>query len=957
MVNNHGWTKTTDHAGENGTRRRMVLFATAFVGIVLTAGIAFGVLETVRQAKYAEVQGRVADLVGRVETETRVQMASLEALHAFMDVYELVSAGDFAQFAANLHASGVGTIAYGWAPRIGERNEPGDEGNILYPVEVLVPSGRVERLLGQDLRELAPVRNALQGSIESNDVRVSAPLSLGNDGGGLALAILPRYAHDPENDQHEVRSRDVDGIVFAVLDLQSMIGNVVSASSLAQLVNAGYLGIEVINQGSAGVSVPLFITGNFNRLAAPGQDNLLHRILISERHLKVAQRDVKIRVAIDIAALSNAPYLAASSILAIGLVLTLLVSAFIGAQLSYERRVNAMVRERTKALERSEQRLRDLADVSADWFWEMDSELRFTSLSGRFEDVTGLQRDTFLGRTREDAAGVRNHETDDNWRAHLDDMRNHRPFHDFRYVMPNSEKNDEYLSISGKPIFDDDGVFEGYRGTGRDVTSEEAAQRRLRESEARLHRNVEQLERSRHDLEESTRQMAELAERYAIEKDRAEASEHSKSEFLASMSHEIRTPMTGVMGFADMLLDSSLAPEDREKVIKIKGATQSLLTIINDILDLSKLDAGRLSIENLDFNLRTTVEEVLDLVRERARFKKLALNVDFQDGMDIGMHGDPTRFRQVLINLVGNAVKFTHAGSVSIKASVRGNDADQVVEFRVVDTGIGISEENTRRLFSDFSQADASISRHYEGTGLGLSISKRLVELMGGEIWVESEEGKGSAFCFTLPFRKATNDVTNAARHHVAEHYKTTRSLHILVAEDNKLNQRIIVATLDKFGHQATVVEDGEQAVSQVDKGDYDLILMDIRMPEMSGPDATRIIRARHDELANIPIVALTADAMEEHIRGYVAAGMNACVTKPIDRSQLVLTINEVLGEDVHVPLSEAEVARTGYALPTEDDADGDPSGEQAEVISVADFLSQLEGVADEIERNKGTKP
>lgn len=649
----------------------------------------------------------------------------------------------------------------------------------------------------------------------------------------------------------------------------------------------------------------------------------------------------------------NAPYFTAALAFAIGLILTAMVFGYVLSLMNYERRVGELVQERTRALEESEQRLRDMADVSADWFWEMDSDLRFSYFSERFEQVTGLKKEDFLYKTREEAAGIIGVGNDESWRQHLDDIHEHRAFHDFRYSVKRSKGAEEYVSISGKPVFDKEGAFCGYRGTGRDVTDEEAAQRKLRESEARLHRNVDQLEMSRQDLEESTAKMAELAERYAVEKDRAEASERSKSEFLASMSHEIRTPMTGVMGFADMLLDSNLAPEDREKVIKIKGATQSLLTIINDILDLSKLDAGRLSIEFLDFNLKATVEEILDLVRERARFKKLELNFDFDDAMSVGMHGDPMRFRQILINLVGNAVKFTHAGSVTIKARLIGDAPDQVVEFRVIDTGIGISQQNCKKLFSDFSQADASISRHYEGTGLGLAISKRLVELMGGRIWVESEEGVGSSFCFTLPYHKAKSDVSNVSRHFVAEHFKTTRPLHILVAEDNKLNQRIIVATLDKFGHHSTVVEDGEQAVNQVDKGEYDLILMDIRMPEMSGPDATRVIRARHDHLAKIPIIALTADAMEEHIRGYLEAGMDDCVTKPIERSVLVETINKVLHEEIHVPLSEAEVARSGYALPTEEETPNIASGDQAEVISVADFLKNLEGVAEDIEHQK----
>ncbi len=645
----------------------------------------------------------------------------------------------------------------------------------------------------------------------------------------------------------------------------------------------------------------------------------------------------------------NALYLAGALVFFISLVPSAVIFGYALSQRHAEDRISSLVQERTRALEHSEQRLRDMVDVSADWFWEMDSELRFSYFSERFEQVTGLKSEDFLCKTREEAAGISGVGIDENWNRHLHEIHAHQPFHDFRYCIKMREAADEYVSISGKPIFDEAGNFCGYRGTGRDVTVEEEAQQKIRESETRLQRNVRQLESSRQELEDSTAMMAELAERYAVEKDRAEASERSKSEFLASMSHEIRTPMTGVMGFADMLLDSSLAPEDREKVLKIKGATQNLLTIINDILDLSKLDAGRLKIENLDFNMKTAIEEVLDLVRERARLKNLTLNVEFPDDMDVGMHGDPTRFRQILINLVGNAVKFTHEGGVTIKTRMIGQEPTATVEFKVIDTGIGISRENSKKLFFDFSQADSSISRHYEGTGLGLAISKRLVELMGGKIWVDSTVGEGSEFCFTLPYHKATTDVTNISRLHMVESFETQRTLKILIAEDNKLNQRIIVATLDKFGHQSTVVEDGEQAVQHVDKGDYDLILMDVRMPEMSGPDATRIIRARSDRYALIPIIALTADAMEEHIRGYLDAGMNACVTKPIDRAVLAVTINEVLGEEIHIPTKTA----AGTSGSHQRDGSGYGPSDQQDVINVTDFLKELDEVAEEIERNK----
>ncbi|MBO6521972.1 MAG: response regulator [Rhodospirillales bacterium] len=946
-----------DDIGEGHSRRWLMLGVIGLVGFLLTAILSLSVLETVRQTKHAEIQSRAADLAGRIETEFNVQMATLRGFRAFLDVHADGSADEFAEYSQKLYDQDVGVVGYAWAPKIENLAVAGRTATTGYPVSIMAPEDAVPTLRGVDLMELSSVSEAMQQSIDFNEIQISGPLSTETTGGtkNLVLAVIPVYEPGRTNFLVEQRRQNLKGILFSLLDPKTTVAFVIASSSFAEMIDKGVIGIEVTAMDGAGSRTSLYRTRAFDRLSKNIDNDAFFNTMVSSRDMQVAQLPVRIHFIVDAAGLGSGPLISSMAVLMIGLILTVTLLVYVYSRLNYDARVGALVVERTQALEDSENRLRDLADVSADWFWEMDKDLRFTTVSERFEEVVGIPRSVYLGRTRPEAISLSNMQMTDQWRAHLDDLENRRPFTDFRYALPKGSGKMEFCSISGKPIYDSNGEFAGYRGSGRDVTAEETAQRRMRESEARLQRNVRQLEASRQELEESTAKMAELAERYAIEKDRAEASERSKSEFLASMSHEIRTPMTGVMGFADMLMDSPLAPEDRDKVIKIKGATQSLLTIINDILDLSKLDAGRLKIENLDFNIRNAVEEVIDLVRERARVKNLRLNIDFPDDIEAGINGDPTRFRQVLINLVGNAVKFTHKGGVGVRATMVNEQDKSFIEFRVIDTGIGISPENQKKLFSDFSQADASISRHYEGTGLGLAISKRLVELMGGRIWVESKEGVGSEFCFTLPFRKATSDVAGEARFHAIEHFKTTRPLHILVAEDNKLNQRIIAATLQKFGHDAVLVEDGMQAVERVGKEEFDLILMDIRMPDMSGPDATRAIRSRHDRWANIPIIALTADAMEEHIRGYIEAGMNACVTKPIDRSVLVNTMNEVLGEDVHVPVNEAEQARIGYALPTDSELAEVPA-DQAGVISVADFLDQLDDVAEEIERGKKVK-
>ena len=385
----------------------------------------------------------------------------------------------------------------------------------------------------------------------------------------------------------------------------------------------------------------------------------------------------------------------------------------------------------------------------------------------------------------------------------------------------------------------------------------------------------------------------------------AEAATNAKSEFLATMSHEIRTPMTAVLGFADILLNDDITPAAKDKVAKIKDAARQLLRIINDILDVSKLEAGKLEIEKIDVDLPALVEDVFTLFREkrtgwRKTKSEILLNTTLAADFPTHINSDPTRIRQIVVNLLANAIKFTETGSVKLVGTC-GTSPDGRDYFRIAihDTGIGMKPETVKKLFAEFTQADASFSRRFEGTGLGLSISKRLVELMGGEIGVESKLGEGSTFWFELPYSSAgkVNDSPVTA-----PHFRTRKPLHILVAEDNGLNQQVIAAVLDSFGHTYEVVENGLEAVSAHTARAFDLILMDVRMPEMDGCEATKMIRKLDGEKGDIPIIALTADAMEEHKRGYFEAGMDDVATKPIDRAELARTIDHVMGQEYSLP-------------------------------------------------------
>lgn len=938
-----------------GSPHKIVAFI-GCAGLLVSAIVAYLVLVNFWQISEAEIANQTGDLVSRIESEVDHHLDAVRAVRAFAQAEGDMSASDFEVFNQNLSIETREMHTHGWAART-DIPAPQSGTAAAFSVKFLRKHDDQDgfNMLGVDLSSIDGVKEIIRKSIEDNKTILSGPLSNPAFPAEfcIVMAVAPVFDIGAPQGSPEERQAAVSGLAFDLIDLRGLIDEVIFSGQLAQFVKSGTAGIRVSAVGKPDASPPLLETEGFSRLSNDMADQILPATRVTTSRLRMGDLGIEVTVVANLARLNGDFYLVSGAAFAAGLLLTLAIAAFTYSTVSSERKIGMIVAERTAKLIEAEQRIREMAAISADWFWETDAEETFTFISSRFSEVTGLDPADFIGQKRMAVAKITDQNMDGNWRDLASAIRAREPFTDFRYAMPVKGSGNVILSISGMPAYNLKGHFTGYRGSGRNVTAESEARDRAKASEDRLHRYIEELEVSRQYLEENTLEMAELAERYAVEKERAEASERSKSEFLASMSHEIRTPMTGVMGFADMLLDGDLSFADREKVLKIKGATQSLLTIINDILDLSKLDARRLDIEYLDFHLQNSIDEAVDLVRERARMKGLSLKTRFDPKLPEGINGDPTRVRQVLINLIGNAVKFTQQGEVAVISERVMQDGHPMIRISIADTGIGMNEATLNKLFADFSQADASISRRYEGTGLGLAISKRLVGLMGGDIGVTSSEGEGSTFWFTIPLRNATTSVTPVTSRKTVADYKTTRPLNILVAEDNDLNQRIVAATLEKFGHRSTLVDDGVKAASIAATGGFDVILMDIRMPGMSGPEATRAIRSSNGPTAHIPIIALTADAMEEHIRGYLAAGMDACVTKPIDRGDLLLTINQVLGEEIHVPIvrvveNEIQPDRQNGAPELDQDINSNPE--------ISEFLREVQSVTADIERSRKPK-
>ena len=430
--------------------------------------------------------------------------------------------------------------------------------------------------------------------------------------------------------------------------------------------------------------------------------------------------------------------------------------------------------------------------------------------------------------------------------------------------------------------------------TLRNITARKNDEKRLQEYAQELERKNEELESALVTARDATQ---------------------LKSRFLANMSHEIRTPMNGVLGMTDFLLGTSLTAEQQEFAGSIKKSADALLTLINDILDLSRIEAGKLRLDRLPFSLAATVEESSSLFALQARTKGLDFSTTVSGDLPDALAGDAGRVRQVLTNLIGNAVKFTDSGRIDVEAElVRPTGDGLSVRFTVRDTGIGIPLEHQSRLFESFTQGDGSSTRKYGGTGLGLSISKQLVELMGGELGVESRPGEGSRFWFTAIFGRAAIVAPGAppkraipvpavpppaapkvpipsVKPAVAPPEKSNgggpRKLRVLLAEDNEINQRIALRLLEKLGLAADAVDNGRAAVEALAQQNYDLVLMDCQMPDMDGFEATAVIRNRERGKSHTPICALTANAMEGDREKCLAAGMDDYISKPVGLDKL----------------------------------------------------------------------
>lgn len=460
-------------------------------------------------------------------------------------------------------------------------------------------------------------------------------------------------------------------------------------------------------------------------------------------------------------------------------------------------------------------------------------------------------------------------------------------------ISTNKEKRDSiWVRIDAKAMMDDKGEVDQVLLSLCDISDKKAAEEMLHslylEMEERVEQRTAALKKANHRLRLSTRAAEQATKTAELASIKAKQAAHSKSEFLASMSHEIRTPMTAVLGVADLLDHSELNAQQKQylQIIKLSGNT--LMTVINDILDYSKIESGKLELEHSPFALKDFINEVstpFHLIYNKHR----SFNVEIDSKLPEYLIGDTVRLNQILGNLLNNAFKFTQQGSVSLNLRAKELTASQaVIEFVIADTGIGIAHEKLDHLFEPFTQTDQSTTRKYGGTGLGLTICSRLLEIMGGKIAVKSALNEGTTFSITIGFNIAGKPLDDAVKQHYHQDFS---ALNILLAEDNPFNQLVVKGMMAKLGVQATVVSNGQEAVNAVckQKKSFDLILMDCEMPVMDGYKATRQIRQWEaaNKLPETPIHALTAHALKEHLSRCQVLGMNGHIAKPVSLHQL----------------------------------------------------------------------
>ncbi|MDF7808744.1 transporter substrate-binding domain-containing protein [Pontiellaceae bacterium B12219] len=548
-----------------------------------------------------------------------------------------------------------------------------------------------------------------------------------------------------------------------------------------------------------------------------------------------------------------------------------LVAALIFLILFWNRKLQLEVHERTRQYAESEDRLRQIFENSPDAVFVLDQTGNILSANDRACTSVKMSKLEILSKR----------------------------IHDFSPPSFEAEVTENMRKWFAREIKQCEGYTLVSDGTLFPIEMTGALQKLNGKEVLQLHVRDITLRKKAEEQMLNAREMAEEAKRLAEHaREVAEQASQAKSEFLANMSHEIRTPLNGIVGMTQLMADTQLSSEQLNCLETIQQSTGGLLNIINHVLDISKIEAGQMDVRLSTIDLRAICDSLFQLFEPQARQSGVTISCHCQKNVPLFVMGDEGLIEQILINLLGNALKFTHNGSITLNIECRSKSANEAdLHFQIIDTGIGISKEKQGTIFDKFIQADSSAKRLYGGTGLGLAICKQLVELMGGEIGLISSPGQGSTFFFNLTLQQATQPTALKAPESAHPKTISKENAKVLLVEDNLVNQKVATAILRKAGCHVDTAENGQDAIQQIQTAKYDLILMDCQMPVMDGFEATARIRAMPPPLNTIPIIAITAHAMKDDKQKCIDGGMNDYISKPISQQGLINLINHYLHE------------------------------------------------------------